>query len=70
MLEDIRDNYRGKFGVNPGLEAKTLFEDLQRSCLGRFSYGSYGPCSAESRYDAAVEEYPCSIAAKRKRPMA
>lgn len=38
-FEEVWDDVRFKLEVNPGLEAKTLFEDLQRRFPGRFSDG-------------------------------
>jgi hypothetical protein len=38
-FEGVWDNLRGKLELNPGLEAKTLFEDLQRRFPGRFMDG-------------------------------
>jgi len=38
-FESVWDELREKLEVNPGLEAKTLFEDLQRRHPGRFSDG-------------------------------
>lgn len=36
---DVWEETVGKLKLNPGLEAKTLFSDLQRRCPGRFSDG-------------------------------
>jgi hypothetical protein len=38
-FESDWESIREKLSVNPGLEAKTLFEDLQRRNLGRYSDG-------------------------------
>jgi len=38
-FEDVWEEVRAKLKVNPGFEAKTLFEDLQRRYPGRFSDG-------------------------------
>lgn len=38
-FEDVWEDVKGKLEVNPGLESKTLFEDLQRRCPGHFSDG-------------------------------
>jgi hypothetical protein len=38
-FEDVWEEVRAKLKVNSGLEAKTLFEDLQRRYPGRFSDG-------------------------------
>ena len=38
-FEDVWEEVRAKLRVNPGFEAKTLFEDLQRRYPGRFSDG-------------------------------
>lgn len=38
-FEDVWEEVRAKLRINPGFEAKTLFEDLQRRYPGRFSDG-------------------------------
>ncbi len=38
-FEDVWDGVKGLLEINPGLEAKTLFEDLQRRYPGKFSDG-------------------------------
>ena len=38
-FEDIWDEIREKLAVNPGLEAKTIFDDLQARLPGKFSDG-------------------------------
>ena len=38
-FEDVWEELRKKLELNSGLEAKTLFEDLQRRYPGRFSDG-------------------------------
>ncbi len=38
-FEDVWEEVQAKLKVNPGFEAKTLFEDLQRRYPGRFSDG-------------------------------
>jgi len=38
-FEDVWEAVREKLVVNPGLQAKTLFDDLQRQYSGRFSDG-------------------------------
>jgi hypothetical protein len=38
-FSDVWEDVRSKLHLNPGLEAKTLFEDLQRRYPGRFSDG-------------------------------
>ena len=38
-FEEVWEEIRDKLEDNPGFEAKTLFEDLQRRCPGRFSDG-------------------------------
>ncbi len=35
----VWDEVEGKLRTNPGLQAKTLFEDLQRRYPGRFATG-------------------------------
>ena len=39
IFADVWDEVRGKLELNPGLEAKTLFQDLQRRYIGRFADG-------------------------------
>jgi len=38
-FEDVWDNIKSMLKINPGLEAKTLFEDLQRKSPGEFADG-------------------------------
>lgn len=38
-FEEVWEDIRDKLDLNPGLEAKTLFEDLQRRCPGMFADG-------------------------------
>ena len=38
-FDEVWEDIRAKLEINPGLEAKTLFEDLQRRFPGRFSDG-------------------------------
>ncbi len=38
-FEDVWDGIKSMLEINPGLEAKTLFEDLQRRMPGRFADG-------------------------------
>ena len=38
-FEDAWDSIKGILSINPGLEAKTIFEDLQRKQPGRFANG-------------------------------
>lgn len=38
-FEEVWEGIKGLFEINPGLEAKTVFEDLQRRYPGRFSDG-------------------------------
>lgn len=39
LFADVWQEVKGKLEINPGLEAKTLFEDLQRRYPGRFADG-------------------------------
>jgi len=41
-FEPVWNNIKEKLEINPGLEAKTLFEDLQRHYPGRFSAAVHG----------------------------
>src|SRR6056297_2696435 len=36
-FEDVWDSIKAMLSINPGLEAKTIFEDLQRKQPGRFA---------------------------------
>lgn len=52
---DVWDEVREKLEVNPGLEAKTLFEDLQRRYAGRFSDGQLRSLQRRVKIWRAVE---------------
>src|SRR6516225_4603560 len=47
---DVWEQVRRHIEENPGLEAKTLFEWLQREYPGRFADGPFGRCSGGSSY--------------------
>ena len=38
-FDEVWEDVKGKLKINPGLEAKTLFEDLQRRYPGAFADG-------------------------------
>ena len=42
---EVWEDVRSHLVLNPGLEAKTLFADLQRNYPGRFQDGSFERCS-------------------------
>ena len=44
---EVWEEVQSLLEVNPGLEAKTIFEYLQRRYAGRFAMGSCGRCSDE-----------------------
>ena len=50
----VWEQVRQQIEENPGLEAKTLFEWLQREYPGRYRTGRFGPCSGESSRVAAL----------------
>ena len=47
-FQDVWPELQELLRLNPGLEAKTLFVDLQRRFPGRFPDGQLGPCSGGS----------------------
>ena len=54
-FEDIWDEIRAKLELNPGLEAKTLFEDLQRRSPGVFADGQLRTLQRRIKVWRAVE---------------
>jgi len=54
-FEEVWEEVRGKLAVNPGFEAKTLFEDLQRRYPGRFSDGQIRSFQRQVRVWRALE---------------
>lgn len=54
-FEDVWGNLKSMLEVNPGLEAKTLFEDLQRRQPGEFSDGQLRTLQRRIKHWRAVE---------------
>ena len=54
-FEDVWDNIKSMLEVNPGLEAKTLFEDLQRKKPGGFADGQLRTLQRRIKHWRAVE---------------
>ena len=54
-FEDAWDKIKSMLEVNPGLEAKTLFEDLQRKKPGEFADGQLRTLQRRIRHWRAVE---------------
>ena len=48
-FQDVWPQLRDLLELNPGLQAKTLFEDLQRRFPGHFPTSSSAPCSGRSK---------------------
>lgn len=55
------EEVKAKLELNPGLEAKTLFEYLQRSCPGRFSDGQLRTLQRKVRRWRALEGPPKEV---------
>lgn len=58
---DIWEEVRSKLEVNPGLEAKTLFEDLQRRYPGRFPDGQLRTLQRRVKIWRALEGPPKEV---------
>ncbi len=54
-FEDVWNNIKGMLAINPGLEAKTLFEDLQRRQPGRFADGQLRTLQRRIKHWRATE---------------
>ena len=54
-FEDVWGNIKSMLEINPGLEAKTLFEDLQRKNPGEFSDGQLRTLQRRIKHWRAVE---------------
>jgi hypothetical protein len=54
-FEDVWDNIKSMLECNPGLEAKTLFEYLQRRCPGEFADGQLKTIQRRIKIWRAVE---------------
>ncbi len=60
-FEDVWPEIREKLEVNPGLQAKTLFEDLQRRYPGRFQHGQLRTLQRHIKQWRALEGPPKEI---------
>ena len=58
---EVWDEVRGKLEVNPGLEAKTLFCDLQRRYVGRFQDGQLRTLQRKVKRWRATEGPPREV---------
>lgn len=58
---EVWEEIGGKLGINPGLEAKTLFEDLQRRYPGRFSDGQLRTLQRRIKVWRALEGPPKEV---------
>jgi hypothetical protein len=58
---EVWDELRAKLKLNPGLEAKTLFEDLQRRYLGRFQDGQLRTLQRKIKRWRATEGPPKEV---------
>jgi hypothetical protein len=54
-LEEVWEEVKAKLGINPGLEAKTLFEDLQRRYPGKYADGQLRTLQRRIKTWRAVE---------------
>ena len=54
-FEDAWDGIKGMLSINPGLEAKTIFEDLQRKHPGRFADGQLRTLQRRIKHWRATE---------------
>lgn len=54
-FEDVWDNIKSMLEINPGLEAKTLFEDLQRKNPGKFANGQLRTLQRHIKHWRAME---------------
>ncbi len=60
-FEDVWDGIKDMLTINPGLEAKTLFEDLQRRHPGRFADGQLRSLQRKIKHWRATEGPPKEI---------
>jgi hypothetical protein len=58
---DVWEEVRSKLDLNPGLEAKTLFEDLQRRYPGRFADGQLRTLQRRVKVWRALEGPPKEV---------
>ncbi len=54
-FEEAWDSIKEMLSINPGLEAKTIFEDLQRKQPGRFADGQLRTLQRRIKYWRATE---------------
>ena len=54
-FEDVWDSIKAMLSINPGLEAKTIFEDLQRKQPGRFADGQLRTLQRRIKHWRATE---------------
>lgn len=60
-FEDVWGNIKSMLEINPGLEAKTLFEDLQRKNPGEFADGQLRTLQRRIKHWRAVEGPPKEV---------
>lgn len=60
-FEDVWDGIKAMLTINPGLEAKTLFEDLQRRQPGRFADGQLRTLQRRIKHWRSTEGPPKEI---------
>ena len=60
-FEDSWDEIKSMLEINPGLEAKTIFEDLQRRCPGRFADGQLRTLQRHIKIWRALEGPPKEV---------
>ena len=61
FFENVWGNIKSMLEINPGLEAKTLFEDLQRRNPGRFADGQLRTLQRRIKHWRAVEGPPKEV---------
>jgi hypothetical protein len=61
LFQDVWPEIRGLLEVNPGLQAKTLFEDLQRRFPGRFQDGQLRTLQRKIRAWKAIDGAPKEV---------
>ncbi len=60
-FEDVWDGIKSMIEINPGLEAKTLFEDIQRRFPGRFADGQLRTLQRRIKNWRAIEGPPKEV---------
>ena len=61
LFSEVWDSMKAKLEINPGLEAKTLFEDLQRRYPGRFEDGQLRTLQRRVKIWRALEGPPKEV---------